>query len=392
MATAFDYSGLFGGTLTPEEQQMQMTEARAAQFAKLDPSQQLAFMGYKAGAGLGQGLAQAAGVDIQDPSIKRATMLRQLAQGLDVQSIGGLSEYASRLQQAGFTAEAAQLGKDLEQRKQQAAQSGLATAKTMKELQGFEREDQLRKALSELSPNATEKDILKVVSRFGDPAKILTALQTSQDRQAQREFTAEEKAKQRDFELQRDRQRAEDRQALATLVASLRQQGQNAKPLSSKDIDTVNTLTASVKDASIGIDEADKFTRLIDTNEMKFGAIENMLSTVRAAASKSNPSDVAKSDLEKWVTASINAVLNQAKGVQARDDAERAKKQVMEAIDKNDPKLVRNGIQRIKKLLENTKDDAFSGLELLSEERNRDFTGRVKKEAAGTRENPIVLK
>lgn len=128
MATAA-LSGLFGGNLTPEEQQMQMTEARAAQFAKLDPSQQLAFMGYKAGANLGQGLAQAAGVDIQDPSIKRATMLRQLAQGIDVTSIEGLQQYAARLQQAGFNAEANQLGQQI-----------LAARKTESEITKNERE------------------------------------------------------------------------------------------------------------------------------------------------------------------------------------------------------------------------------------------------------------
>jgi len=128
MATAA-LSGLFGGNLTPEEQQMQMTEARAAQFAKLDPSQQLAFMGYKAGANLGQGLAQAAGVDIQDPAIKRATQLRQLAQGIDVTSIEGLQQYAARLQQAGFNAEANQLGQQI-----------LAARKTESEITKNERE------------------------------------------------------------------------------------------------------------------------------------------------------------------------------------------------------------------------------------------------------------
>jgi hypothetical protein len=109
MATAADFSGLFGGTLTPEEQQRQLTEARAAQFASMAPSQQLAFMGYKAGAGLGEGLAQAAGVDIQDPTIKRAAALRQLAQGIDPNSVEGLTEYAQRLARAGFNAEAYQI-------------------------------------------------------------------------------------------------------------------------------------------------------------------------------------------------------------------------------------------------------------------------------------------
>lgn len=126
---ATDLSGLFGGTLTPEEQQRQLTEARAAQFAQLAPSQQLAFMGYKAGAGLGQGLAQAAGVDIQDPAIKRATMLRQLAQGIDVTSIDGLQQYAARLQKAGFNAEANQLGQQI-----------LAARKTESEITRNERE------------------------------------------------------------------------------------------------------------------------------------------------------------------------------------------------------------------------------------------------------------
>jgi len=109
MATAADFSGLLGGILTPEEQQQQQTEAKALQFAQLSPAQQLAFMGYTSGRQLGQGLAQAAGVDIQDPTIKRASTMRQLAQGIDVTSVEGLKQYAQRLQQAGLTEEAAKL-------------------------------------------------------------------------------------------------------------------------------------------------------------------------------------------------------------------------------------------------------------------------------------------
>ena len=112
MATA-DLSGLFGGTLTPEEQQRQLTETRALQFAQLTPSQQMAYMGAKAGTNLGQGLAAAAGVDIQDPTIKRANALRQLAQGIDVTTVEGLQQYAAKLQQAGFNAEANQLGQQI---------------------------------------------------------------------------------------------------------------------------------------------------------------------------------------------------------------------------------------------------------------------------------------
>lgn len=131
---ATDLSGLFGGSLTPEEQQQQLLEARASQFAQLNPSQQLAFMGYKAGSNLGQGLAQAAGVDIQDPAIKRASMLRQMAQGIDVTTTKGLEEYANRLQQAGMSAEANKLAEAIQQRKLTEAKTGAEVALTEQRL------------------------------------------------------------------------------------------------------------------------------------------------------------------------------------------------------------------------------------------------------------------
>ena len=220
---ATDLSGLFGGALTPEEQQRQLTEARAAQFANLAPSQQLAFMGYKAGAGLGQGLAQAAGVDIQDPAIKRATMLRQLAEGLDVTTTNGLSQYAQRLQQAGMNAEAAQLGQAISARRQQETQSALTAMKTSRELQAYSREDKLQSELAALPENATEEDILKVMRLYGDPKTIAAGLERSATKKAELEAKAQiekEKAQQRADEKERDRSFKEE---MIRLQASLRQ-------------------------------------------------------------------------------------------------------------------------------------------------------------------------
>lgn len=161
---ATDLSGLFGGNLTPEEQQQQMVEARAAQFASLNPSQQLAFMGYKAGSNLGQGLAQAAGVDIQDPAIKRATTLRQLAQGVDVSSIEGLQQYAARLQQAGFTSEANKLGQQI-----------LAARKTESEITKNQRERAAADPFEQLLRTAkyTPASLAKY-KKSGNPADLET--------------------------------------------------------------------------------------------------------------------------------------------------------------------------------------------------------------------------
>jgi hypothetical protein len=222
MATA-DISGLFGGALTPEEQQRQLTEARASQFAQLAPSQQLAFMGYKAGAGLGQGLAQAAGVDIQDPTIKKAAALRQMAQGLDVTTTAGLEEYSKRLQQTGFAGEAAQLGQAIAARKQQDAQAALTAMKASREEQTFKREDKLQAELAALPEGATEDDILKVMRVYGDPKTIAAGLERSAAKKAEIEAKTQlerEKAQQRADEKERDRAFKEE---MLRLQASLRQ-------------------------------------------------------------------------------------------------------------------------------------------------------------------------
>lgn len=90
--------GLFGGMSSPEEMQQQATQAKAMQFAQLTPDQQLGVMGYKGGANLGRGLAGAFGVDIQDPTIQRATRLRQLASQYNTNTAAGLREMAAALQ------------------------------------------------------------------------------------------------------------------------------------------------------------------------------------------------------------------------------------------------------------------------------------------------------
>jgi hypothetical protein len=90
--------GLFGGMGTPEEMQRQMTEQKALQFAQMSPQQQTSYNIYKNTGNLGRGLAGAFGVDVQDPAIKRATMLRQMASQFDTNSVEGLKQMAQALQ------------------------------------------------------------------------------------------------------------------------------------------------------------------------------------------------------------------------------------------------------------------------------------------------------
>ena len=98
MATPQSIQGLFGGMGSPEEMQRAALEQTAMQFAQLSQDQQLGTMAYKGGANLGRGLAGAFGVDIQDPSMKQASMLRQLASQYDTRTVDGMKQYAAALQ------------------------------------------------------------------------------------------------------------------------------------------------------------------------------------------------------------------------------------------------------------------------------------------------------
>jgi len=90
--------GLFGGMGTPEEMQRQLVEQKALQFSQMSPQQQTSYNIYKNTGNLGRGLAGAFGVDVQDPAIKRATMLRQMASQFDTNTVEGLKQMAAALQ------------------------------------------------------------------------------------------------------------------------------------------------------------------------------------------------------------------------------------------------------------------------------------------------------
>lgn len=94
MATAGLFSMLGGDEAA---MQRQLDEQRAAKFAEQTQEQRLAGMGYKAGAGLGRGLAGAFGVDVTDPTIRQAAELRRMASEYDVSSPDGLMQMAQAL-------------------------------------------------------------------------------------------------------------------------------------------------------------------------------------------------------------------------------------------------------------------------------------------------------
>lgn len=152
--------GLFGGMGTPEEMQRQAVEQQARQFATMSPQQQTSYNIFKNTSNLGRGLAGAFGVDIQDPAIKRATMLRQMASQYDTNTVAGLREMAAALQ--GTDPE---LGYQVEQRAQamELAQAKLGSEKALTTQREREKvaadpyQQFLRSAIGKVTPASLKK-------------------------------------------------------------------------------------------------------------------------------------------------------------------------------------------------------------------------------------------
>ena len=130
--------GLFGGMGTPEEMQRALIEQQASKFATLTPDQQLGVMGYKGGANLGQGLASAMGVDIQNPTIQRATRLRQLASQYNTDTAKGLRDMAAAVRGMGDYESADQLVRRAEEMEKNEVELGYKKAQTTKALSAKE--------------------------------------------------------------------------------------------------------------------------------------------------------------------------------------------------------------------------------------------------------------
>lgn len=87
MAT-LDLTSLFGQDPRLLQQAMDM------QMAKASPEERLYMMGAQGGRAIGQGLGSLFGVDVEDPTIKKAAALRSLASEYDTTTPEGLAQFA----------------------------------------------------------------------------------------------------------------------------------------------------------------------------------------------------------------------------------------------------------------------------------------------------------
>ena len=177
---------LFG--VTPEsyqrEQRLQ-AEREALNFAQLTPQQKVSYGAYTAGQQLGQALGGLMGVE--DPMMRLISQRNALARQFDVSTPEGLIQYGNALQQTGDTAGALQainygrqMAQDISLTAQRQAAEKASLASAAKTELSIQQENKLRDELSKLGPDATNDQVLNVVSKYGSPDKVLAVLQASE--------------------------------------------------------------------------------------------------------------------------------------------------------------------------------------------------------------------
>jgi hypothetical protein len=169
------------------EQQRRSALQEGITLAQLDPAARGAAMTYAGARGLGNAIGGAMG--IEDPQLKLISARNSIAQQIDQTDPNSILKGAQMLaqmgdQQGAFAladyARKSQSEMALTQQRRAAEQASLAT--TAKTQLGIDQENKLRDELSTLGPNATQEQILGVITKYGSPDRVLAALTAAESR------------------------------------------------------------------------------------------------------------------------------------------------------------------------------------------------------------------
>jgi hypothetical protein len=391
--------GLFGSMGTPEELQQQVVDQKAMEFAQMNPLQQLSYNITKNTGNLGRGLAGAMGVDVQDPAVRRATTLRQIASQFNTGTSEGMKEYAQAI--SGIDPETANrammMAQSMEEQQaktvfQKTQTERMAALAEQEKIQAA-RESKLASEFDKLPEDATEEDMNKVLRKYGDPKTVLQQMEKKAQIKYQAELAAEVK---REAIASKEREAQKDRELksfLASMVnASKQAKNEEIKPLSTGDIKMITEAKTRVNDYDYNINKIDDFLAKIEDGKLNFGLLNNLKETVLVSSGKAKEATTNKVAFEQWAKNSVNTLLLKAKGTQTEGDAKRAGEQVLSALARNDTEAVKASLQGFKEILDTQRVADKDNLSFIAEERQKPSIANVRAKGTGTKDDPIVLK
>jgi hypothetical protein len=409
---------LFG--LTPEmygQQQQTSAMNRGIQLAGMSPEARGAAMTYAGASGLGRAVGGILGAE--DPQLKLISIRNTIAQQIDQTNPESILKGAQMLAQAGDQQGAMQLAQfarqaqsdmALMQQRRAAEQSSLATA--AKTQLSVRQEEDLRSELGKLPPDATQDQILAVLTKYGSPDKVIAALTASASRtEATQARTAiSEAANQAKIEAAKVTADAK--------IEAARLAGATAKEIARMRIDSARDLkefASSLKGPKVLAPslqrEEDKELELVDSltareaslapaiatltpdpktgkPPLELGPVNNLRYQAQNAAGNSSVESRNYAALQRSVQEATNLKTDAAKGVQTDKDVLRFANELIAAFGGNDTKTTLEALSNFAKSTAKAKENAQKRID---SRRTSQGIEPYYGPKAGTAQNPIKL-
>jgi hypothetical protein len=315
---------LFGITPDLYERQLRARdEERAIRMANLAPGARGAAMIQSGAATLGRGIGGLLGGE--DPQLKLITARQQIMSQTDQSDPQSLANAAKQLNAIGDTqgamalmdfARKAQSEMALVGQRRAAEQSSLASA--IKTQLGIKQEEQLRDELSKLGPDATQEQILAIVTKYGSPDKVLASLQGSADRATTNQARIDAAKVAADARIEAARERGATQMQIAQLQADSKRE--------------IAQLVAALKGPSAAVLKAQEKAEKVAEGQL---ALSDTLSTaetlVKDLAKMGGITSTSKSPLANLVTSLQTGTVGQIAG-QKFGTKEQAKRDELKSI------------------------------------------------------------
>lgn len=312
--------------MLPEDMQRELINQRALEFGKLSVADQLGTMGYKTGAAIGGGLAKAMGVDIQEPRLKLQSKLQELSQGIP-QTAEGLTEYSRRITAAGlpaiYASQAMDKAREIAKIEAETGLKGAQADKARNYQMANTASERNRKMISELEVKLAEDPTYKLSPKeeaelrwqIGQETKPRTTFDAESGKAITVEpINLEQAAPNINKYLSSKAAPGAPASKVSTSQVTEPKLGEGVvKEIATVDQDIKNALTTQTKLTTL--------TPSID--KLNLGAVANYERAGLAWLGTNTPDALAFKELQRAVRAQSNAMLNLAKGVQTKDDAER---------------------------------------------------------------------
>jgi hypothetical protein len=420
---------LFGITPDLYERQLRaQDEDRAIRMANLAPGARGAAMIQSGAAGLTRGLGGLLG--IEDPQMKLISARQQIMSQTDQSDPQSLANAAKQLNAMGDTQGAMalmdftrKLQGDMALVGQRKAAEQASLAKAAQTNLTIRQEEELRTKLSQLGPNATQDQVIGVLTQFGPPEKVLAALTAAQSKTeaSQAKIAAAQTAA--DAAIERAKVLADAK------IEAANQAGATAKQIAQMKIDSSNQiaqmqieakkdlaqLAASLKGPKVlapGLQkEEDKELELVDSLKaredslapaiasltpdpktgkipLELGPVRNLRYQAQNAAGNSTPESQRFAELERAVQAATNLKTDAAKGVQTDKDVLRFANELIAAFGKYDTTVTKQALDDFVKATAKAKENAQKRID---SRRKSQGVEPYYGPALGTSSNPIKL-